>query len=249
MWNPRKKIAKHEEAKVSDVEFEVAKCLRDIEASNFSELKGEVRNISIVCAREVVEPQSRRKAIVVFIGYRTYQAHVKKIQGPLIAELEKKLKRHVVLVAKRTVLPKPGQHRGPTAARRAAQKLAALKQGGGKKRTASSKGKSKPGSRASMAGNTLSGKSKSSSEVSEKSRLRMRPRNRTLTAVHAAILEDLVAPTEIVAKRLTVRQDGSSLLKIFLDPKDKQKDNIEDKLQTFSAVYKHLTKKEAYFSF
>ena len=40
-----------------------------------------------------------------------------------------------------------------------------------------------------------------------------------MPAVHAALLDDLVFPTQIEARRTRYRQDGSKLLKVYLDPK------------------------------
>jgi hypothetical protein len=66
-----------------------------------------------------------------------------------------------------------------------------------------------------------------------------RPRSRTLTAVHSAILDDLVFPTEVVGRRTRYRADGSKLLKVYLDPKDRN--TTEYKLDTFAGVYRKLT--------
>eukprot|EP01053_Blabericola_migrator_P009860 Blabericola_migrator_1__9859@NODE_542_length_7732_cov_201_153033_g409_i0_p5_GENE_NODE_542_length_7732_cov_201_153033_g409_i0NODE_542_length_7732_cov_201_153033_g409_i0_p5_ORF_typecomplete_len200_score43_15Ribosomal_S7e/PF01251_18/8_5e55_NODE_542_length_7732_cov_201_153033_g409_i025603159 len=79
--------------------------------------------------------------------------------------------------------------------------------------------------------------------------LKVRPRSRTLTAVHDAMLTDLVAPTEIVGRRTRVAVDGHKLYKVYLDPKDRTKESLEEKLPTFGAVYQALTCKETVFDF
>ncbi|XP_076318918.1 small ribosomal subunit protein eS7-like [Tachypleus tridentatus] len=74
-----------------------------------------------------------------------------------------------------------------------------------------------------------------------------RPRSRTLTSVHDAMLEDIVFPAEIVGKRIRIRLDGSRLIKVHLDKN--QQTNIEHKTDTFAAIYKKLTGKEVTFVF
>lgn len=58
--------------------------------------------------------------------------------------------------------------------------------------------------------------------------------SRTLTAVHDAILEDLVFPSEIVGKRIRVKLDGSRLIKVHLDKA--QQNNVEHKVNKFTLL-------------
>lgn len=191
MMNFKKKIVKPQGVEPTEIENEVAKCLFDIETSSQSELKGDVRHLVFSSVKEVEVPHGRKKALVVLVPYAVYKKIVKRIQGRLVQELEKKLKKHVVIVAQRTMLPLNFKRTG----------------------------------------------------------LKVRPRSRTLTAVQEGVLEDIVSPTEIVGKRLRVCVDNTKMLKVLLDPRDKQKDNIEDKLETFAAVYKNLTNKDVVFTF
>lgn len=52
--------------------------------------------------------------------------------------------------------------------------------------------------------------------------------------VHSAILEDLVHPTEIVGKRIRFDADGGKVMKVLLDPKDKN--IVEYKLETYAGM-------------
>merc|ERR1712232_391232 len=74
-----------------------------------------------------------------------------------------------------------------------------------------------------------------------------RPNSRTLTSVHNEMLEDIVFPAEITGKRLRYKIDGAKQLKVHLDKRDQQ--TMEEKLDTFSAVYRKLTSKDTVFTF
>jgi len=78
-------------------------------------------------------------------------------------------------------------------------------------------------------------------------RTQKRPRNRTLTSVYEAILEDLVMPANIIGKRIRHRLDGTRFTKIFLDETDRAA--VEDKLDYIVSYYKILTKRDIVFEF
>lgn len=85
------------------------------------------------------------------------------------------------------------------------------------------------------------------SNRSRSNQTQKRPRSRTLTAVHDAILTDLVYPVEIVGKRLRTREDGSKILKVVLD--EKERGGVDYRLDTYTEVYKRLTGKGVNFEF
>lgn len=74
-----------------------------------------------------------------------------------------------------------------------------------------------------------------------------RPRSRTLTAVHDAILADLCFPVEIVGKRIRTKEDGSKLLKVLLD--EKERVGVDYRLDTYAEVYRRLTGRNVNFEF
>ncbi|KAK9475913.1 ribosomal protein S7e [Lipomyces japonicus] len=172
----------------SDLELSVAQAFYDLETS-VADLKADLRPLQFAAAKEV-EVSGGKKAIAIFVPVPSL-ASFHKIQQRLTRELEKKFSdRHVVFIAQRRILPKPG--------RRSRQQ-------------------------------------------------QKRPRSRTLTAVHEALLEDLVFPTEIVGKRVRSLVGGGKIQKVFLDNKDKNA--IDYKLESFQSVYNKLTGKQVVFEF
>ncbi|CAE8680682.1 unnamed protein product [Polarella glacialis] len=157
MISTRKKILKAPGAVATALEEEVAKALFDIEVSPSSDIKADLRDVYISSAKEV-EVGKSGAAIVVHVPFRVWKT-VRKIQGRLIRELEKKFaKRHVILVANRTILDLNFKRKG----------------------------------------------------------LKVRPRSRTLTAVHEAILEDVVGPTEIVGNLVLLKVICSFIMMLLV---------------------------------
>jgi len=74
-----------------------------------------------------------------------------------------------------------------------------------------------------------------------------RPNSRTLTAVHDAVLEDLLQPANVIGRRIRHRLDGSTVQKIILDQNDK--DLIDERLEAIAYVYKKISTKEITFEY
>lgn len=65
--------------------------------------------------------------------------------------------------------------------------------------------------------------------------------------MHEAILADVVYPVEIVGKRLRTKEDGSKVLKVVLD--EKERGGVDYRLDTYSEVYRKLTGRGVGFEF
>ena len=102
------KILKPAGVQPNELEEEVAKALTDIESAQGSELKADLRDFQFTSAKEIVcvGGKQNKNAIVLFIPFRVWR-EAKKITGRLVRELEKKFqKKHVIIVANRTILDK-----------------------------------------------------------------------------------------------------------------------------------------------
>lgn len=79
--------------------------ITDLEQS--TDLKPQLRELQITGANQVVV--GGKKAIIIWVPYPQLKAF-QKIQARIVRELEKKFSgRHVVIIAKRTILPKPSK--------------------------------------------------------------------------------------------------------------------------------------------
>ena len=61
------------------------------------------------------------------------------------------------------------------------------------------------------------------------------------------MLADLVYPVEIVGQRVRTKEDGSKLLKVILD--EKERGGVDHRLDTYSEVYRRLTGRGVAFEF
>ncbi|KAJ9523531.1 hypothetical protein QJQ45_007193 [Haematococcus lacustris] len=218
-----KKIVKERGQEPDEFEESVAQALFDLEATN-QELKGDLRDLYITSAKEIDVHGTARKAIIVHVrqiaNSRPSGAAAAATAAPeQLAVYTSELQMCAPQVPFR--LLKAFHKIQPRLVRELEKKFS------GKDVVFVATRRIMPPPQ--------NGKSNS------------RPRSRTLTAVHDAILDDLVYPTEIVGKRTRFRTDGSKVLKVFLDPKDRN--TTEYKLDTFAGVYKKLTGKEISFEF
>lgn len=72
-------------------------------------------------------------------------------------------------------------------------------------------------------------------------------RSTTRTAVNENVLGDLLYPSEVVGKRWRFRTDGSRVMKVYLDSRDKKK--MGARLALIAAIYKKLSMRKVTFGF
>jgi small subunit ribosomal protein S7e len=83
----------------------MTQALTDLEQS--TDLKPQLRELQISGARQIAV--GTKKAIIIWVPFPQLKAF-QKIQARIVRELEKKFSgKHVVVMAKRTILPKPSK--------------------------------------------------------------------------------------------------------------------------------------------
>ena len=73
------------------------------------------------------------------------------------------------------------------------------------------------------------------------------PKSRTLTDVCDAILEDLLAPGQIIGRRMRVRLNGTHLYKIHVN--EESRPYLQDKVETITQIYHALTNRKIAIEF
>merc|ERR1712159_61488 len=67
----------------------------------------------------------------------------------------------------------------------------------------------------------------------------IRPRNRTLTSVFDSILDDLLVPGNITARRIRHRMNGKLIYKIWVNEENRQ--YLEERADAIGQIYENLT--------
>eukprot|EP00967_Tisochrysis_lutea_P119707 scaffold195684_cov30-Tisochrysis_lutea.AAC.1 len=180
-----KKIVKEKDAQPEPFEMDVAQALCDLEA-NSNDLKAELRELYIVAAKEV--DVTGRKAVVIFVPYKLLKV-VHKIQSRLVREVRELWAKHAPRVACPVVYARP-HPRGccVAAAGWCAHRVSVL--------SLLQLEKKFSGKHVVIIGQRRIMRKPSAGQRQPKQK---RPRSRTLTAVHEAVLEDLVRSLQATA--------------------------------------------------
>ena len=75
----------------------------------------------------------------------------------------------------------------------------------------------------------------------------VRPHSHTVSAVQDAIIDDLIYPCECVGKHTSINGRAGKVIRVFLGPQGQQE--VENKLDALSTIYKKLTNKNIVFEF
>ena len=73
------------------------------------------------------------------------------------------------------------------------------------------------------------------------------PKSRTLSDVCDAVLEDLLAPGQIIGRRMRVRLNGTHLYKIHVN--EESRPYLQDKVETITQIYHALTNRKIAIEF
>ena len=73
------------------------------------------------------------------------------------------------------------------------------------------------------------------------------PKSRTLSDVCDAVLGDLVAPAQVIGRRMRVRLNGTHLYKIHLN--ESSREYLEDKVEVITQIYHALTNRKIAIEF